>query len=180
MGRKRLTAADLVAQLKREGGLTTAMKEAAREATLSFLKGVKTQVENLVTAEIERGIGAIKKSAASMQTDVSKLTRVAAKGQLAAGKELIQIADEQRLKAVQALIANELTTEVVLDGLKVLARSEKEDVRLRAYELLGRYLAMFTDRTQTENLTELSINQDKADVDRLRRGVPLALPPSGN
>jgi hypothetical protein len=51
--------------------------------------------------------------------------------------------------------SSKITTEYVLEGLNNLAQNAvKEDTRVRAFELLGKYLAMFKDKLQVSgNIT---------------------------
>lgn len=65
-------------------------------------------------------------------------------------KPYIKQAIEERLqKNVQK---NDITVELVLGGIKEIAfkQNAKETDRLRALELLGKYLKMFTDKIETK------------------------------
>ena len=65
---------------------------------------------------------------------------------------IISEIDKQRLNIFDS---NTITVDYVLAGLNNLAQTAvKEDTRVRAFELLGKYLAMFKDKLQvTGNMT---------------------------
>ena len=81
----------------------------------------------------------------------------AARGQ---GARLLAKADVRRhIEQTRAHIAedNKLTAETVIDALRELSvNAEKESDRIRALELLGKYLALFTDRSQVSADIEVS------------------------
>ena len=60
----------------------------------------------------------------------------------------------------------DLTAEFVLNGIRAIAISgAKEGDKLRAYELLGKYLKLFVDRQETE-ITAATISTSKIDFSR--------------
>jgi phage terminase small subunit len=68
------------------------------------------------------------------------------------GQRLLKDAEIQRAveagKAERAERAS-LSAEMVIDGLRSIAQGEASDsARVRAYELLGKHLGMFTDKTE--------------------------------
>ncbi|MEI6092955.1 MAG: terminase small subunit [bacterium] len=71
-------------------------------------------------------------------------------------KPNIQSEIEKRIKKIED--KTEITVEYVLNGLNTLAKTAKnEGVRLRAFELLGKHLTLFTDKLDTNwNVKRLS------------------------
>lgn len=56
---------------------------------------------------------------------------------------------------------NGITAEFVLNGIKAIAiRGEKQTDQLKAYELLGKHLKLFTDKVETTDLTPIKIVDD--------------------
>ena len=52
---------------------------------------------------------------------------------------------------------NELSADMVIEGLLELAHyADSSAARVRAWELLGKTLGMFTDRTQIEQVTKFA------------------------
>lgn len=53
---------------------------------------------------------------------------------------------------------NGITAEFVLNGIKAIAvKGEKESDKLKAYELLGKHLKLFTDKIESDNRNDNTI-----------------------
>lgn len=65
----------------------------------------------------------------------------------------------------EATTATELTREFVIHGLMDIATNGRvESARTRAYELLGKHLALFTDRIEVTQITKDAL---QAEIERL-------------
>lgn len=82
---------------------------------------------------------------------------------------ITSLLEKQHKRAEKAAESVKITPEYVLNGIADLAEREstRDGDRLRAYELLGRYLALFTDRQETkaEVSGQISFTFDKLDGD---------------
>lgn len=78
--------------------------------------------------------------------------------------ELVKTLDEERNQYTV------LTREFVINGLMDIARTGKGSSQVRAYELLGKHLALFTDRVEVTQITRSAL---EAELERL--GAELAL-----
>lgn len=68
----------------------------------------------------------------------------------------IKKAIDDKLK--KRAIDNGITAEFVLNGIKAIAtKGEKENDKLKAFELLGKHLKLFTDKIENEN-TNYNVN----------------------
>lgn len=75
------------------------------------------------------------------------------------------IAEAVRVKTQKATTATELTREFVLEGLMDIATNGNvESARTRAYELLGKHMAMWTDRLEVTQITKDAL---VAEIERL-------------
>ena len=70
-------------------------------------------------------------------------------------------------KLKERALNNGITAEFVLNGIKAIAqRGEKENDQLKAYELLGKHLKLFTDKVETDNINhniEIKLDNELAD-----------------
>lgn len=76
-----------------------------------------------------------------------------AKGYGQSGFKLLKNAEIiSRIKEILTPVLQDklVTVEEVITGIKNLTASTKEEVQLRAWELLGKYLAIFTDKSKVE------------------------------
>lgn len=72
-----------------------------------------------------------------------------------------QIAERLSALRSEAATATELTREFVIQGLMDLARSgSTESARVRSYELLGKHLALFTDRLEISQVPDRALVQE--------------------
>ena len=80
-------------------------------------------------------------------------------------KPIIKNEIEKRLK--ERALNNGITAEFVLNGIKAIAtKGEKENDQLKAYELLGKHLKLFTEKIESENVnTNISIKIDGEEFD---------------
>ena len=62
---------------------------------------------------------------------------------------------------------NGITADYVLQGIKAIAdKGERENDQLKAYELLGKHLKLFTEKIESENVnTNISIKIDGEEID---------------
>ena len=66
-------------------------------------------------------------------------------------KPIIRSEIDKRLK--ERAISNGITADFVLNGIKAIAvDGEKQNDKLKAYELLGKHLKLFTDKIETDNV----------------------------
>ena len=79
-------------------------------------------------------------------------------------KKLPQVAEELFPNIPISEIKTELTVEWVLDKLKLLAQNSKRaSDKIRATELIGKYLQMFKDFSTTETRTVTAKSEDELD-----------------
>lgn len=76
-----------------------------------------------------------------------------------------EIAEAIREQTQKATTSTELTREFVINGLMDIATNGKvESARTRAYELLGKHMALFTDRLEVTTITKDAL---QAEIERL-------------
>lgn len=75
-----------------------------------------------------------------------------------------QVADELARREAKTAAKVELTREFVINGLMDIAREGKGSTQVRAFELLGKHLALFTDRLEVTNITKSML---EAELERL-------------
>ena len=81
-------------------------------------------------------------------------------------KPHIALEIEERL--AQRATDNGITADYVLKGIKAIADREgiRENDTLKAYELLGKHLKLFTEKIESENVnTNISIKIDGEEID---------------
>lgn len=65
----------------------------------------------------------------------------------------LDIKNEIEIRLQERAKNNGITAEFVLNGIKAIATTgEKESDKLKAYELLGKHLKLFTDKIEADNL----------------------------
>jgi len=71
---------------------------------------------------------------------------------------------------------SKITDEYILEGLNKIAKEGKQEAnKVRAWELLGKYLAMFTDKTEHSGTIEHT-QAEKEEYNRLRNRINDTIP----
>jgi len=78
-------------------------------------------------------------------------------------KPIIRVEIDKRLK--ERALSNGITAEYVLQGIKAIADRQgiRENDTLKAYELLGKHLKLFTEKQEIEHSGETTLN-NKIDL----------------